>query len=358
MLILILLSGATLCAALYMNILRQKLKKAEQKTHRRLIKPLGAHATQRPCEVGIIIATQLPEAQQVIEEFTNVMRNEGTRTYHFTYYKIPVNAENISKHLEPILNNGHDGLFVPSSAALFALKEISKNRTDRIPTVFCCPNATLWQEAQDKYFSDHMVGVTSPSWWKYRIPTFVNIKPRMRSVLIPFLETPNHSITNVMAVQEVIELCAERGIACHVIRAHTIPDLLNEIRKTAPQADSLIMTRFSIDRASRRTIAQICSEHEVTYFSSIAQDTYCGAAVAACSDQEHIGSKCAHKMLAILEKDKSPCQISCTPIDRTHADYVVYFNRPAMKSQELDPEIITLFALQRADRVTITDEEE
>jgi ABC-type uncharacterized transport system substrate-binding protein len=306
----------------------------------------------RSREIAIVGHSKQSDTLETVAEFTEKIRENGTFLYHFTNYWGNADQKETQRVMTEIIQAKYDGIFTIGTGLTKLARNICLTNNQYPPIVFARVAHEIWEREQKKKIASNITGITTKDGSEKRIRMFLNIKPFMRSVLIPITH-----LTFYDSAQNMATLLTHYGVTVHAVRVHGDNELLNTLCQYSDKVDSLMLTRATISPELCAAIAQKCSEYRITFFSPSLKDVNFGAAVAMSSVDEHFGHHAAQRMLSIIEDNKSPSDIAPFSIDQYH-QYEVHFNQMAMQTQGLESSRITTIALQYSTRVYTTIEKD
>jgi len=306
----------------------------------------------RSRDIAIIANTKHPEILETIAEFTEKMRENGSFIYHFTNYWGNADQKETQRMITDVIQAKYDGIFTIGTGLTKLARNICLTNDKFPPIVFARVLDETWHKEQKKKIAPNMTGITGQEGSNHRIKMFLNVKPFMRSVLIPI---PHSVFTD--SAQNMATILNHYGVLAHPIRIHGTDELLNTLSQYRDKIDSIILTRAPMEPELCSLLAQKCSEHNITLFSSSLRDTTLGAAVAMSTVNEQFGHHAAQRMLSIIEDNVTPASLPPLSIGQLQ-QYEVHFNQMAMLTQGLEPSRITTLALQYSSKIyTIFDKE-
>jgi len=294
----------------------------------------------RSRDIALIIPSKQDDIIEIITEFTETMRENGSFIYHFTNYWGVADQKETQRIITEVMHNNYHGVLTVGATLTKLAKNISITHNKSTPIVFTQVSQAAWQREQYKTKVTHMTGVTLYDNWRYRLKMYLYIKPFMRSVLIPITNPSLHE-----SVAAMTDILRSYGVNAHAIPTHSGDDIVQTLSLYVDEVDSLILPRDILPAEVVSKIAKKCSESKITFFSPFLKDVHLGAAITMNVVDEHFGMHAAHQMLTILEDNTVPSVVPLINIGENHP-YEMHFNQIAMQAQGLDTDRITTFALQ------------
>jgi len=294
----------------------------------------------RSRDIAIIIPSKQDDIIEIITEFTETMRENGSFIYHFTNYWGVADQKETQRIITEVMQNNYHGVLTVGATLTKLAKNISITHNKSTPIVFTQVSQVAWEKEQYKTKVPHMTGVTLYDNWRYRLKMYLYIKPFMRSVFIPITNPSLHE-----SVAAMTDILRSYGVHAHAIPTHSGDDIVQTLSLYVDEVDSLILPRDILPAEVISKIAKKCSESRITFFSPFLKDVHLGAAIAMNIVEEHFGMQAAHQMLTILEDNVVPSGVPLINIEEGHS-YEMHFNQIAMQAQGLDTDRITTFALQ------------
>jgi ABC-type uncharacterized transport system substrate-binding protein len=300
----------------------------------------------RSRDIALILPSKQEDITEIITEFTEAMRENGTLLYHFTNYWGAADQKETQRIITEVMHNNYHGIFTVGTTITKLAKNLSLTHNKLTPIVFAQVNEAAWQREQDKTQPVyHMTGCTLSDNWRYRLKMYLYVKPFMRSVLIPITSPSVQESASAM-----VDILRSYGVNAHAIATHSGDDLIQTLSLYVDEIDSLILTRDILPAEIISKVAKKCSENKITFFSPFLKDVHLGAAVSMNTVDEHFGLLAAKQMITILENGTAPGSIELIKIGESNP-YEIHFNQIAMQTQGLDIERITTFALQFGNKL-------